>query len=146
MCDAEERHFTAETGDLRDLSAWCRAWAAAAGLSRDGSFGVELCLNEAVTNVVQHGAADKATVAIDVRLETCVGGVRMVIADNAAAFNPIEYPIRPLPPSLADMRTGGLGILLIRTYAHMVDYRREGDRNVLMLTFERENRRRAPVD
>ena len=137
MENLERRSFTGEAREVRRVSAWWREWASGAGLSADTLYDGELCLNEAVGNIVQHGRrANGAARSITVTFERLTRGVRVTVADDGPSFNPVAQPPPPRARSLEDAAVGGLGIQVIRTYASSVAYRREADQNVLVLTFE----------
>ena len=85
--------------------------------------------DEFIANVVGYSGARELTVLI----ENTAGVVRVTLADDGRAFNPLESaePDTALP--LADRPIGGLGILMSRRLVDSVDYRRQGGRNFLML-------------
>jgi len=118
------------------MSDWWRQWAASAGLSDDASHQGELCLNEAVGNIVQHGRDDTAPRSIGITFERLARGARMTVTDSGRAFNPLAHTPPHPPLTLNDAPIGGLGIGLIRTHAASTEYRRENDQNVLILTFD----------
>ena len=123
MKEVERRTFAADGREFRRISDWWRGWAARAGLSDDASHGGELCLNEAVGNIVQHRDDDAASQPIGITLERVARGARITVTDHGRAFNPLAYT-PPDPPRL------------IRTYAASTEYRRENDQNVLILTLD----------
>jgi serine/threonine-protein kinase RsbW len=132
----ERRTFTGEAREIRHISASWREWAARAGLSADLRHDGELCLNEVVGNIVQHGRQDGVARSVTVTFERLTRGVRVTVADDGRPFDPVAHPPPPLARSLEDAPVGGLGIQVIRTYASSVEYRRDADQNVLVLTFE----------
>ena len=136
MKEVERRTFAADGREFRRISDWWRGWAARAGLSDDASHGGELCLNEAVGNIVQHRDDDAASQPIGITLERVARGARITVTDHGRAFNPLAYTPPDPPRSLNEAPIGRLGIRLIRTYAASTEYRRENDQNVLILTFD----------
>jgi len=134
--EVDRRTFASDIRELRRISAWWRQWAAWAGLSGDASQQGELCLNEAVGNIVQHGRDDTAPRPIGITFERLARGARMTVTDSGPAFNPLAYTPPDPPLTLNDAPIGGLGIPLIRTHAASTEYRREKDKNVLILTFD----------
>jgi anti-sigma regulatory factor (Ser/Thr protein kinase) len=134
--NVERRTFTGDAREIRRVSAWWREWAGRAGLSASALDDGELCLNEAVGNIVQHGRANGAARSITVTFERLTSGVRVTVADDGRPFDPVAQPPPPRARSLEDAVVGGLGIQVIRTYASSVTYRREADQNILVLTFE----------
>ena len=114
------------------MSAWWREWVGSVGGDTEIPDRGELCLNEAVANIIGHGGASRA---IAITFETDGDAVRMTIADNGAAFDPVTYPTPEPPATLDEARPGGLGIHILRTYADAVHYARVDDWNELTLRF-----------
>jgi len=54
-------------------------------------------------------------------------------ADRGAAFDPLSAPPPDLSTDLAHRKPGGLGIFFTRQMVDDVEYRRDGDRNILTL-------------
>jgi serine/threonine-protein kinase RsbW len=134
--DVEHRTFASDVRELRRISAWWRQWAAWAGLSGDASDEGELCLNEAVGNIVQHSGDHAPTQPIGITLERTARGARMTVTDRGRPFNPLAHTPPDPPLTLDDAPIGGLGIQLIRAHAASIEYRRDNDENVLILTFD----------
>jgi serine/threonine-protein kinase RsbW len=128
--------------DLREaerLTQWIIAACAEAHIPEKTSFAVQLCLDEAVANILQYGEQHReqggAASAIAARLEYSQSGVVLDIEDDGGAFD----PTRAAPPApvttLETLPVGGLGIHFIRQYSSRMEYSREGGRNRLRLTF-----------
>ena len=135
MIGATSRVFAGTIGELRPMSDWFRGLAATAGLDPDTVWQAELCLNEAASNIIQYGHDDGATHPITVEIEPFERGVRMTVIDDGRPFNPAEPRELPTARTIEDARVGGLGLHLIQSFARDVRYRRDADRNVLVLTF-----------
>jgi anti-sigma regulatory factor (Ser/Thr protein kinase) len=126
---SEQRTYTNDVGELRRMSAWWREWAASKSVSAEAIDRGELCLNEAAGNIVQHSARP---CAITITLRCEAEAVRLTIADDGAAFDPVGHPLADEAANLEDARPGGLGLRIIRTAAHAT-YRRNGGWNELTL-------------
>jgi anti-sigma regulatory factor (Ser/Thr protein kinase) len=116
------------------MSAWWREWATAAAFSTELQNSGELCLNEVVANIVQHGGQVRT---IDITFEVDTDGVRMTIADDGKPFNPATYSPAPLPRTLDEATPGGLGITIMRGFAARLAYDRIDNRNRLSVTLTR---------
>jgi len=106
-----------------------------AGLSDDVVFRLTVSLDEVVTNIVRHGFADEGGHEILLSVAVRDGLVTAVVSDDAPAFD-----LRTIPPADVDAPLdlrpiGGLGVHLVRSLTHELDYRRDADRNILTLTF-----------
>lgn len=98
---------------------------------------LQLALEEAVTNVVNHGykdgAAHEFTVSLDVGPGD--GSVVAVLTDDAPAYDPLARAEVDTSLPLEQRPIGGLGVHLVRKLMSSVRYERRDGRNVL--TFER---------
>jgi serine/threonine-protein kinase RsbW len=131
------RRFANDVAELRRLSEWVRSYAADAGLEEDMTSHVDLSLDEALTNIIRHGYHNRPPGAITVSLETLGDRLRVIVADSGREFNPLQYPAPAVPTLLEAAPVEGLGIHLMRSFADTLEYRREGEQNILTLYFRR---------
>lgn len=107
-----------------------------AGLSDDDVFHVEMAVDEACSNVIEHAYADRAG---DIEL-TCsspeTGRLEIVIHDEGAPFDPDSVP----PPKIGNefkldaMQEGGLGLYFMRKLMDDVRFEfRPGRGNTLFM-------------
>jgi len=105
------------------------------------AFTFNLCFDELITNTVSYGYKDGGSHQIRVRLSTDGVQMRAEVEDDGEAFNPFE---EAPPPDLSDdideRRVGGLGVFLVKKTMDHAAYRREGNRNLVLLA-----KRLAPV-
>ena len=120
--------------ELRRLAAWIERWTQE-GAPPNVSFALQLCLEEAVANVIMYGQTD-GELKIAIELERLGGTVVARIQDNGQPFDPTQVASHPLPSTLKEANIGNLGIHLVRRFASRVDYVRRHGRNCLTLRFE----------
>ena len=121
-----------DLAELERLAVWIEGWAMR-DLSADLSFAVQVCLEEAVANIIMYGGADAIVIAVE--LERNYGTLVARIEDNGRQFDPTRAP-GPVPaPSLEEAKVGDLGIHLMRSFANGMDYERRDGRNRLTLRF-----------
>jgi len=125
--------------ELEKLTQWIIDACAAAQIADTTSFAVQLCLEEAVANILQHGERHDhdgcGASAITASLECGDASVVLAIEDDGSAFDPTGAA-PPAPAStLEAIPVGGLGIHLMRQYSTRMEYSRSGGRNRLQLTF-----------
>ncbi len=116
------------------MSAWWREWAGSAAVSADIRDAGELCLNEVVANIIQHGGEVRA---IEITLDTDANGVRLTIADDGKPFDPVTYSAARLPRTLDEACPGGLGINIMRGFSASLAYARSDNWNRLTVTLTR---------
>jgi len=110
---------------------WVRAALEAAGAPEPVRQDVDVCLEEALANLILHGVARGAEKSIAVEIDRAPGRVAVRVIDACAPFDPAAAPSRD-PGATA---IGGRGIRLMRALAHDLTYAAEIDRNVLTIGF-----------
>jgi anti-sigma regulatory factor (Ser/Thr protein kinase) len=99
---------------------------------------VELVTEEVAVNIAVHGYADREPGPMTLAVDRTPTGAWFEFADEAPEYNPTATP--PRRPDLAPgtlPEPGGVGLVLIATFADGLHYRREGRRNLLVAFFER---------
>ena len=94
-------------------------------------YAVNLALDEVVTNVVLHGFDDASNQMVEARLVLREGFITAEVEDGGRAFNPLDAPTPDLNAALDERELGGLGIHLVKSLMDRVEYRRDGEKNVL---------------
>ena len=117
------------------LVALLESFGTGAGLSDHLVFRLTVTLDEVVTNIVRHAFNGQGGRDILVGITVDERFVTAVVEDQGPPFD-----LRTVPPADIDAPIelrpiGGLGVHLVRSLTHGLDYRRDGDRNVLTLTF-----------
>lgn len=100
-------------------------------------FQVQLCIEEILLYIVEHGYDDAGTHRIEVRLrmndeDRCLE-IRTV--DDGRELEPGSFMFQPGPDTIEEESVvDGLGLHLVRTYVDDLNYRRENGRNHLGLS------------
>jgi anti-sigma regulatory factor (Ser/Thr protein kinase) len=130
----ESRTIRSCIEELRPLSRWARETSARYGCPPGVCDDLDLCLHEAVVNVILHGYGKRAPGQITVEIERGVSVLRVSIEDGAHAFDPTSMPL-PEPVPLQRSSSGGRGLVLIRSLAPTIRYERRTGLNRLTLEF-----------
>jgi len=123
---------------VRRVGAWVDELAILLNLSGDSEYALRLCLEEAVTNIVNH-AIPEPNVERDIvalHLEANASKLVVRIEDRCGSFNPLATPL-PRPDDPAPEGDGGLGITLLRRHADHVNWERDGNINRLSIVLPR---------
>jgi anti-sigma regulatory factor (Ser/Thr protein kinase) len=124
-----------DSGELDKLTRWIIEACEAARLSKKTSFAVQLCLDEAVANILEHGKGSAGASAIAADLECSDSKVVLEIEDDGNPFDPSVVAAPQTPQTLEAASPGGCGIHLIRQFSSRMEYARAGGHNRLRLTF-----------
>jgi anti-sigma regulatory factor (Ser/Thr protein kinase) len=102
-------------------------------LSDDDLHNLHLILDEVVINIMKHAYAGDESRVIDVSLERRGDRLTARVEDDGPPFDPTTAPPPPFDVPIEKRRIGGLGIHIVRTLADTITYRREHERNVLVV-------------
>ncbi len=123
---------------VRRAGAWVDELAILLNLSGDTEYALRLCLEEAITNIVNH-AKPEAGIEWDcvaLHMLADASTLRVTITDRCGAFNPLATPL-PASDERAPEGEGGLGITLLRRHADEVSWARDGTTNRLSIRLPR---------
>jgi serine/threonine-protein kinase RsbW len=126
-----------DLAELERLAIWLEGWAMR-DLSPELSFAIQVCLEEAVANIIMYSATTDDRLEIVIEVERRNQSLVAQIEDNGSAFDPTQVPRPPIPTSLAEAKVGNLGIHLMRSFASDMHYERRDSRNRLTMQFVEE--------
>ena len=96
---------------------------------------LDLCLHEVLANIVLHGAGITQQSEIDVQFRLRRGdrtnGVEVTVSHRGPAFDPLGVELPPRPTALSEAEPGGLGLVMIRSFADDLSYQYIDDCNKL---------------
>jgi len=116
------KRFSCSLHNLEQISDFITDCANHAGLTDSEVYAVQLAVDEAATNIIEHGYGRECPNRIDVTCEAINDGIKVVIYDDAEPFNPSLVPEPEINVSLNELKPRGLGIFLIRKMMDEVTY------------------------
>jgi serine/threonine-protein kinase RsbW len=138
----EQLNLRSRLADLAWVTAWVESLAAEHDFSPELRFAINLCLEEALSNLIRHGYGGETDQAIAIhcsirRAATGAGEIAFVIEDHAPHFNPLEAAPAETAASqtLDELTPGGQGIRLLRRFAGSLQYEPLPDGNRLTIGF-----------
>jgi phosphoserine phosphatase RsbU/P len=131
-----------EFDELERLATWIEDTVQRYSLSAATSFAVQLCVDEAVANIITHAKHQKAS-RIVVTLQRQQDEFVVLIEDDGAAFDPTSVAPPELGGTLETTKIGGLGVHLMRRFSSSMHYERIGEENSLRMTFSIAERTHA---
>ena len=117
-----ETSVDARLENLAAIRAFIEEACARAGAPHSACFDLKLAVDEACTNIIEHGYAGGEAGSIAIACEATGNGVRVTIVDFGRAFDPAVAPAPDLSAGWEDRAVGGLGWHLIRRSVDEVDY------------------------
>ena len=108
---------------LAQVADFVRSAMQDAGWDEDNTFRVQMAVDEACSNIVEHAYGEDAQGSIDV---TCCiqdqGDLLVSIHDTGKAFDPASVPEPPVGADLEDLPEGGLGLYFMRKLMDVVHF------------------------
>lgn len=115
-----------DSSETRRASTWLGEAGSARGIPADPLLRLDLCVTEALANVIAHGGvrarASPIRLRLDVRCSASGGGASVTVSDAGAAFDPLKAPPKARRRTLAEAEMGGYGLLLMGRFADALDY------------------------
>ncbi len=100
----------------------------------DTCYDLKLAVDEACTNIIQHGYADMNPGSIMLELRATPDEVKVRITDFGHPFEPSSAPVPDIEAPLEERSLGGFGLFFIYQTMDKVDYRTGEEGNCLILT------------
>lgn len=107
--------------------------AQVAGLDESAVFHCQIAVDEACTNIIEHGYAgeDRGQIEVICRVET--GKLEIELLDQSPPFDVTQVTDPELSKSIEDTNVGGLGIYFIKKMMDEVGYDHHGGTNRLTM-------------
>ena len=128
-----KKRFPGRFESLGKISLFVKRAAEKAGLDDNQAYAVELAVDEACSNIIEHsyGAEDVG----EIRCMCVVQDDRLVVVikDTGKPFNPDAVPDVNTQLALEDRNPGGAGIFLMRKVMDSVQYEFTKKENILTM-------------
>jgi serine/threonine-protein kinase RsbW len=119
--------------DLERLEESLREVASAFGIPEQEILGVNLALEELITNVISHGHDDGLEHEISIELDVIERDLKIDMLDDGRPFDPADAEQPDIDEPLHERRIGGLGLHLVRNLVDEVSYTRVDGKNLTTL-------------
>jgi anti-sigma regulatory factor (Ser/Thr protein kinase) len=129
-----------DLAELARLAEFVDAFCGPLHATEKDSMAFHLSLEEAVTNVINHGYKDGQPHTFTVGLSVSTDDrVTATITDDAVAYDPLARPPVDTSAPIEEREIGGLGVHLVKKLMDTCHYERRDGKNIL--TLERVIRR-----
>lgn len=102
-------------------------------LSPKNIFELNLILDELITNIISYAYEDDSDHAIELEINKEKDELKIQLIDDGKEFNPLEKEEVKLDEDLDERKIGGLGIHIVKEKTDEIKYKRESNKNILML-------------
>ncbi|HDQ46239.1 MAG TPA: ATP-binding protein [bacterium] len=111
------------TDNLETVRKFVADLARKAGFGKEDIHKIELAVDEACTNVIEHAYENAEDQDIDIVVKLGPQKLTVIVTDRGKTFSPGDIETPDMEQYIAELRVGGLGIYLMRTLMDKVQYR-----------------------
>ncbi len=131
--------FPAVCASLESISLHVREAAVAAGLDDDASYAIQLAVEEACDNIIEHAYGRNVDGDIECTCEATPEGLTVTLRDRGRAFDPDSIPPPNLDAPLEERDAGGLGLHFIRKLTDDYCFQFDADHGNVLMLFKRRS-------
>ena len=129
-----KKTFTGKYDSLAEISDFVAQAAQKAGLDSKGTYAVKLAVDEACSNIIEHGYSGEKDAKICCGYEVLKEGLEITIQDWGKPFTPDEVPEPNFNVDLCDLKPRGAGLYFMKKLMDEVSFNFEsGDGNILVM-------------
>lgn len=114
--------FAAQFDSLDPLREFVGSQAQSAGLDDSDVYKVQLAVDEAFSNIVEHAFGGECTEDVECTCKITEEGLTILLLDCGRPFDPGSIPDPNLTASLEDRDAGGLGLFFMHQYMDEVEF------------------------
>jgi serine/threonine-protein kinase RsbW len=106
--------FQGNFSNLEKICEFVTNEAKQAGLNEDGIYAVQLAVDEACSNIIEHAYGSKDNGDITCECNIMEDGLEIILKDNGRPFDPDSIPEPQIGVPLRDLKLRGAGLYLIK--------------------------------
>ena len=134
--------FPARFDQLDAMRGFASQAAHDGGMDDSQTYAIELAVDEACTNIIEHAYQEENRGEIECTCETNEAGLTIILRDHGKLFDPSAIPTPNLDASIDKRSVGGLGVFLMKQLMDEVHFESSEDLgNVLTLVKHRKTGR-----
>jgi serine/threonine-protein kinase RsbW len=107
----------AKIGDFIDQAA------TRAGLDDHGTYAIQMAVDEACTNIIEHAYGGEGKGQIRLTCAVKKTGLQVIIYDQGVPFDPAQVPELNIYAPLEERPEGGMGVFFIRKLVDRVEFK-----------------------
>lgn len=127
--------FAANIENLVEIMSWITEKISLSCLSEKSKKQLSIALEESIVNILSYAYPQKnGSIEIIWEKDLQIKMVRFTLKDQGLSFNPLAHPVPDKNASLEKRPIGGLGVFLLNSLTDHVEYKREENTNILILS------------
>jgi serine/threonine-protein kinase RsbW len=124
--------FPGRYESLQAISDFIKRAAKEAGLDREATYAVELAVDEACSNIIDHAYAGENKGEIECTCTPAPDALTITLRDRGRPFDPTGAPLPKVKGPLYRLKRRGVGVYLIRNMVDELKYEATADRGNLL--------------
>jgi anti-sigma regulatory factor (Ser/Thr protein kinase) len=116
------QEFPGFFNSLSSISDFIVEQANAAGFDENETYQVQLALDEACTNIIEHGYGGEGRGSIIIEAQPTKSGLEIKVEDSANAFDPDAIPEPRIGVPLEELGSRGAGVYLMKKIMDEVEF------------------------
>ena len=109
--------------NLAKIGHFIEQAATQAGLDDRGTYAIQMAVDEACTNIIEHAYGGEGKGQIRLTCAVKKSGLQVIIYDQGAAFDPAQVPELNIHAPLEERPEGGMGLFFIRKLVDRVEFK-----------------------
>jgi len=135
----QTRIFSGQFDSLVEISEFVTRAAGDVGLSDESVYAVEMAVDEACTNIIEHAYGGEGRGDIECTCQINGNKLTVTLQDRGRSFDPSSVPEPDVNAALEDRQEGGLGLYLMHRLMDEVHFEFTPDSgNVLTMVKRKE--------
>jgi serine/threonine-protein kinase RsbW len=133
------RKFPGQLESLAEISQFVIQEAEKAGLDSSAVYAVELAVDEAATNIIEHAYLGEYSGDIECSFENLTDGIKVTLQDWGLPFDPDSIPDPVIGAPLEQVQSSGLGLYFIRKLMDEVQFNFSVEQGNTVMMIKRKN-------
>lgn len=134
MLKSSRRLFAGRYDSLNEIRQFIAEAAQEAGLDPQGVYAMQLAVDEACCNIIDHAYGGEDRGLIDCQVDVRSDGLMVTLIDQGRSFDPAKIPPPAIGKPLKEVKPRGVGLFLIKKMVDKLEYHAStGQGNVMHL-------------
>lgn len=117
-----KKMFPGIYSSLGKIASFVTQQSRAAGLNESEAYQVQLAVDEACSNIIEHAYGGEGIGDIAVECHVSKGQIEVILQDHGKKFDPDGLPEPQIGVSLEKLRSRGAGVFLMRKVMDVVEF------------------------
>lgn len=129
----ETQDFPGEYRSLEKIANFVRAIAQRAGFDKFAVYSIEMAVDEACSNIIEHAYGGEGEGEIRCTCQVTDKALSITLCDQGKSFDPSQIPPPNLSSDLDERKANGLGMYFIHKWMDEVTYNSASGENILKM-------------